>query len=216
MTSIAAPSSATTVAKPAATPAIAADFSMFLKLLTTQMQNQDPLNPMDSTQYTQQLAQYSQLEQTVKQSGTLTAILDRLGQQDMGQAAGLIGREARFDSDLAGLDAGPARWRYQIDGAAADADIRIADAAGNTVYSTRIDPARAGEFAWDGRLSDGGQAAAGAYRLRITARAADGSSVGSAVQSVGSVSDIGLADGALTLGVNGQRFPLAALVAVGG
>ena len=71
-----------------------ADFNMFLKLLTTQMQNQDPLKPMDSTEYTAQLAQFSQVEQTIQQTGTLKDILSRLSGQDLAQASGLIGREA--------------------------------------------------------------------------------------------------------------------------
>lgn len=215
MTSIAATNAPAAAVKPAAAPAIAADFSMFLKLLTTQMQNQDPLNPMDSTQYTQQLAQYSQLEQTVKQGSTLTAILDRLGQQDMGQAAGLIGRDVRLDSDTAGLDGGPARWRYRLDRPATAATVAIVDAAGKTVHSAEIAPTATGIFTWDGRLPDGSAAPLGAYRMRIAARAVDGAAVGATAQSLGRVADIAMVDGQLTLGVSGQRFPLASLVAVG-
>ncbi|WP_275426750.1 flagellar hook capping FlgD N-terminal domain-containing protein, partial [Enterobacter hormaechei] len=59
------------------------DFTMFLKLLTTQMQNQDPLSPMDTTQYTQQLVQYSQVEQSMAQTTTLKSILSALGTQNL-------------------------------------------------------------------------------------------------------------------------------------
>jgi flagellar basal-body rod modification protein FlgD len=95
--------------------ATGADFNMFLKLLTTQMQNQDPLSPMDSTQYTQQLVQYSQVEQSVQQSGTLKDILARLSTQDLSQASGFIGRDAVFNSAVSGLGTAPASWNYAAD-----------------------------------------------------------------------------------------------------
>ncbi|WPR54578.1 flagellar hook capping FlgD N-terminal domain-containing protein [Streptomyces sp. S399] len=70
----------------APTTGIKADFNMFLKLLTTQMQNQDPLSPMDTSQYTQQLVQYSQVEQSVQQNTTLNSILSNLSNQGLTQA----------------------------------------------------------------------------------------------------------------------------------
>lgn len=75
--------------------AIGADFDTFVKLLVTQVHNQDPLSPQGPTQYTQQLATFSQLEQTVSANRTLSAILDRLGSDALGAAAPLIGREVQ-------------------------------------------------------------------------------------------------------------------------
>jgi len=85
------------------------DYTMFLKLLTTQMQHQDPLDPMDTSEYTQQLVQYSQVEQSIQQTGALKDILSQLGAQQMSQASSFIGREARFDSAVAGLGTDPAK-----------------------------------------------------------------------------------------------------------
>src|SRR3954471_22938040 len=91
-----------------------ADFNMFLKLLTTQMQNQDPLSPMDTAQYTQQLVQFSQVEQSIQQTGTLKDILSQLSSGNVATAAGFIGKEASFDSSIAGLsDSGPAKWSWE-------------------------------------------------------------------------------------------------------
>src|SRR4051812_13135181 len=98
MTTVTTNTGTNTTPAAAATKGIGADFNMFLKLLTTQMQNQDPLNPMDTSQYTQQLVQYSQVEQTVQQTGTLKDILTRLTSQDMAQASSYIGKEASFNS----------------------------------------------------------------------------------------------------------------------
>ena len=107
------PSAATTASTAAPTTGIKADFNMFLKLLTTQMQNQDPLSPMDTSQYTQQLVQYSQVEQSVQQNTTLNSILSNLSNQGLTQASGMIGRSVTLNSDVAGLAAGtPAAWSY--------------------------------------------------------------------------------------------------------
>lgn len=104
-----APTSATTVnpAPPGGMfGAAGGDFTMFLRLLTTQMQNQDPLDPMDTSRYTQQLVQYSQVEQSIQQTGLLRDMLGRPSANDMTEAAALIGREAEFDSVMAGHGGG--------------------------------------------------------------------------------------------------------------
>src|SRR3954468_8082297 len=100
-----------TDATTAATSKLGADFNMFIKLLTAQMQNQDPLDPMDTAQYTQQLVQYSQVEQSIQQSGTLKSILSSLGTQNLTQASSLIGHQVETGSGVSGLtDATPAQW----------------------------------------------------------------------------------------------------------
>ncbi|MGW8280018.1 flagellar hook assembly protein FlgD [Sphingomonas aurantiaca] len=115
------------------------DFNMFLKLLTTQMQNQDPLSPMDSTQYTQQLVQYSQVEQSVQQNSTLKDILASLSNQTIGQAAQFIGRDAVFESAVSGLGAKPASWQYAADRTMASGTVTIRDAGGKTVFTAPLD-----------------------------------------------------------------------------
>jgi flagellar basal-body rod modification protein FlgD len=82
------------------TSGVGADFNMFLKMLTVQMQNQDPLDPMDTSEYTKQLVQFSQVEQSMQQTGVLKDILTRVSGQDMAQASAFIGREARFDTNV--------------------------------------------------------------------------------------------------------------------
>ncbi|MFD1961413.1 flagellar hook assembly protein FlgD [Novosphingobium panipatense] len=100
-----------------ATSGLLADYNLFLKLLTTQMTNQDPLDPMDTSEYTAQLVQYSQVEQSIQQTGKLDDIMSQLLSQQMAQASSYIGREARFDPPVSGLGDAPARWTYYVDGA---------------------------------------------------------------------------------------------------
>jgi flagellar basal-body rod modification protein FlgD len=202
----------TPVAATAKSP-FSADFNMFLKLLTTQMQNQDPLSPMDSTQYTQQLAQYSQVEQTVQQTGTLKEILARLSTQDMSQAANFIGKEAVFSSAVSGLGASPATWTYATDRAITTGTATISDASGATVLTRPLDPAgTTGNFSWDGTLADGTKAANGAYTLSIKGVDAAGIPAAVAISSTGTVSDVSARNGVLSLGVNGVSMSIDTLV----
>ena len=191
-----------------------ADFSMFLKLLTTQMQNQDPLDPMDTSEYTQQLVQYSQVEQSVQQTSVLKDILSRLSSQDMAQASAFIGREARFDSDVSGLGATtPATWTIAPERAASSIVASVTDSSGRIVREATLDPSST-RFTWDGMMADGRRAPEGAYRLSVVAKDNSGGALGVGINGVGIVRDV-ITDGSnVTLGIGGARMPLTGLVAV--
>ncbi len=81
-------------------PKITSDFNTFLKMLTVQMQNQDPLNPIDSTDYAVQLATFSGVEQQVRTNQLLAEMQARFAQMGMADMAGWIGKEARSDADV--------------------------------------------------------------------------------------------------------------------
>ena len=193
-----------------------ADFTMFLKLLTTQMQNQDPLDPMDTSQYTQQLVQYSQVEQSLQQTGVLKDILARLSGSDMAQASGLIGREVEFDSAVAGLPAsGPASWSWSLPRTAGSIQAEIVDSSGKTVATRTIDPATAsGEFRWDGLRADGSRAPEGGYVLKLTATDPAGAALPATVHSLGRVQDVLQSGGELWLGIGGVSLPISDVVRV--
>lgn len=192
-----------------------ADFNMFLKLLTTQMQNQDPLDPMDTSQYTQQLVQYSQVEQSIQQTGLLRDVLARLSSSDMAQASGLIGREVEFDSAVAGLGDRPASWSWSLPRKAASLTAEIVDSSGRTVATAVLDPAvTSGDYSWDGRLPSGEQAPEGAYVLKLSARDSAGATVPITVHSVGHVGEVVQSNGELWLDIGGVSLPMSELVRV--
>ncbi|MBR0550932.1 flagellar hook assembly protein FlgD [Stakelama marina] len=214
MTSISAATTAQNVAaSPAATSSLTADFNMFLNLLTTQMQNQDPLDPMDTSEYTQQLVQYSQVEQSIQQTSTLKDILSSLSTQDMAQAANFLGRQAEFDTPVAGLSADtPAQWRWQADRSVQSVTATISDASGRVVETRTLTPGKDGEFVWDGSLANGGKVAPGSYSLELQGLDSNGTSVPVTVHSVGTVGEVATVDGAVQLGVNGATLPASAMV----
>lgn len=193
-----------------------ADFNMFLKMLTTQMQNQDPLSPMDTSQYTQQLVQYSQVEQSIQQTGTLKDILSRLTTQDMAQASSFIGREAQFDSTTSGLMGDTAAsWGYTAAIPVQAITASITDANG-TLVDTRTIAANGvtGHFSWDGKLASGKQAPDGAYTVAFSGTDASGGSVAVTANSIGTVKEVVTTNGAVSLGVNGVQLPASALMRV--
>jgi flagellar basal-body rod modification protein FlgD len=192
-----------------------ADFNMFLKLLTTQMQNQDPLDPMDTSEYTQQLVQYSQVEQSIQQTGVLKEILARLSVQDMAEASRPIGRDVEVDSAVSGLGATtPARWSWTPARAVASVSAEILDASGRVVATPALAAGTGGAVGWDGLTASGARAPAGSYTLRLTARDAAGATVPVTIRSAGTVDTVTLDAGKLAVGINGITLPADKVVRV--
>lgn len=194
---------------------IVADFNLFLQMLTTQMQNQDPLDPMDTSEYTQQLVQYSQVEQEMQQSTTLNNILSSLSTQGMAQASSYIGREARFDTDISGLDGdNPATWSYAASQDPASLEATVKDMQGKVVATVTLDPSKEGRFSWDGTTASGGKAADGAYTLSLAAKDGSGNDVPMTINSIGIVKEVVTDGNNVMLGVNGLRLSSGGLVAI--
>jgi flagellar basal-body rod modification protein FlgD len=195
-----------------------ADFTMFLKLLTTQMQNQDPLSPMDTSQYTQQLVQYSQVEQSMQQSGTLKDILATLGTQNLTQASSLIGHAVEANSNVAGLsDSVPAQWNWTAPRDAATVVATISDASGKVVDTRTVTvTGSTGTLGWDGETSSGKKVATGNYSLSIKALDSSGTEISNtSVRSIGTVTDVELSNGKTLVTVNGNKFDSSQLTRIG-
>ncbi|MET3824983.1 flagellar basal-body rod modification protein FlgD [Sphingomonas sp. PvP055] len=219
-TTTAATAAATTPTAPSsALTKLTNDSTTFLKLLTTQMQNQDPLKPMDTSEYTQQLVQFSQVEQSIQQNQSLKDILAKLSSADLSNAAALIGHVASFDSSIAGLGStGDATWRFAADRTPQTMLATISDANGNTVTTQPVDPA-SGQVRWNGTDSHGARAPNGTYTLSLTATDAAGSSIPVTIAAEGMVSEVSVENGKLTLLANGQQYAadsLARLAATSG
>jgi len=194
---------------------ITPDLNLFLTMLTTQLQNQDPLNPMDSSEYTQQLVQYSQVEQAMQQTGKLNDILSTLNGQGVSQASAFIGHEARFDSNIAGLKGDtPATWSYASENKPASLTATIKNADGKVVKTIKLDAASEGRLSWDGTTDDGSKAPDGAYTLTLDAKASNGADVAMTINAAGIVKDVVTDGQTVMLGVNGLRYAMQGLVAV--
>ncbi|MGB3148198.1 MAG: flagellar hook capping FlgD N-terminal domain-containing protein [Paracoccaceae bacterium] len=144
---------------------ISGDFEMFLKMLTAQMKNQDPLNPIESSDYAVQLATFSGVEQQVKTNDLLAALAGQLGTNGMGQFASWVGMEAR--AAVAADYTGSPITLYPAPAAGADKTVLVAlDAQGREVTRQEI-PVSATPVNWTGVTASGGQVMAGSYSFRL-------------------------------------------------
>lgn len=157
------------------------NYDTFLVLLTAQLQNQDPLAPMDSTQFTQQLVQFSQVEQQIRTNEQLEGLVGQYQAASAGAALSYLGKDAIIEADetyLAG-DPASANWAYRMPSNAEEMTIKVRDMSGRVVYETTTSPRTAGEhlFTWNGVKTNGETATAGVYQVTIEAKNAEGTAI---------------------------------------
>ncbi len=148
---------------------LADDFTQFLTLLTTQLQNQDPLSPMDSNEFTSQLVQFSQVEQSINTNTKLDDLVNlQLGNATT-SALGYVGLDVQYVSAELSLEEGESTTiRYSLDGAASVSKINIFDEEGGLVFSADAEKGvGAHEFEWNGQDLVNNQLPAGTYVVRI-------------------------------------------------
>jgi flagellar basal-body rod modification protein FlgD len=152
------------------------NYDTFLILLTAQLQNQDPLAPMDSTQFTQQLVQFSQVEQQIRTNEQLEGLVGQYQAASAGAALSYLGKDAIIEADETYLAGGEANWAYRLPEAATSMTITVKDAQGRTLFETTTAARGAGEhlFKWDGKKTDGTTAPDGVYTIEIEAENAAG------------------------------------------
>ena len=194
---------------------LTSNFDTFLKLLTAQLQNQDPLEPMDASQFTQQLVQYSSVEQGIYTNKNLETLIAMQQTGGLGSAVNYIGREVMAENPQAVLADGQAAWTYSLPTAAASVSLVVRDAAGRVVHSGS-GPTAAGEhtIGWDGKLASGADAPPGVYKLEIAAKAADDSAIAAPITLQGRVTGVQMIDGAVVLNLGGIKLNLTDVQAV--
>src|SRR5262245_13625608 len=149
---------------------IASNFTQFLQLLTTQLKNQNPLDPLDTNQFTQQLVQFAQVEQQLKSNDQLSTLVSLQKTAQATQALGFVGETVAVDGASAPLENGQATWNLNVP-KPATATVNIKSATGQTVYSGTY-TMNAGQlpFVWDGRDASGVQWPAGNYTMSVVAK----------------------------------------------
>lgn len=144
---------------------------VFLKLLVTQLQHQNPLKPVDNESFIGQLAQFSQLEQTNKLVSLMEQnVAGTQATQSFGLVS-LIGRDVQVGGDQVRLGEGPVPVSYTVEGDAASVDITFLDGSGRPVRAIRAGAQEAGErqLLWDGRDQAGRPLAVGLYGVAVSA-----------------------------------------------
>lgn len=177
--------------------ALASDFETFLRMLTAQARYQDPLEPIDSSEYAAQLAQFSMVEQQVLSNDLLTALAGQLGSGNMAQMAGWIGMEARTTAPVE-FDGSPVTL-YPNPISASDTVYLVAyDETGAEVQRTSI-PVSADPVEWDGLADDGTPFPSGTYRFEIESHADGELLVADPAESFARITEARMQDGQTVL-----------------
>ena len=194
----------------------AGNFQSFLKLLTTQLQQQDPLSPMNAEKFTQQLVQFTTVEQALRANERLDTLIETIRAGQVLSAAAYVGREVELSGDEVFLPAqGDARFGYLLGKEAAGVQLVVRDASGRVVHERMLDGSPGRHLAtWDGRDGSGRRLDPGRYRLEISARDARGAPLDVELRTVGRVQSVRFEDGELLLVVDGTAHPLSAVLAV--
>jgi len=184
---------------------IANNFQTFLTLLTTQLQHQNPLDPLDTNQFTAQLVQFASVEQQWKQNEQLTSLINLQKSAQATQALAFVGNTVAVDGSKTELD-GSATWNVKAP-KDTNASIVITNSAGQTVFSgnSALSAGNA-SFLWDGKGNDGVQYPKGTYTLTATGKDSSGTSVAISTEVQGVVDSVDLTASPPLLTVGGQTY----------
>jgi len=187
---------------------LAGNFNTFLTLLTTQLKNQNPLDPLDTNQFTQQLVQFASVEQQINMNQQLTSLVALQKANQTTSAMSFLGATATVDGSSTKLVNHKGTWSFSVD-KPSTGTITIKDSTGQTAYSGTF-PLNAGtqSFAWDGRGSNGTQWPDGNYTLSITAKDASGQTVAVSTTVNGTVDAVDLTQNPPALTIGGQSYSL--------
>ena len=192
------------------------DYEAFLQLLTTQLQHQDPLDPMDTAEYTDQLTQYAILEQNVATNDNLEQLIGLTTTSTNTAALQYIGQTAEIDSNYAMLSDGSATWSYSPSETTAEVSLIVRDQDGRQVYEESGETGIGEQtFVWDGQTNRGSTAANGIYSLEVVASDRNGEAVATEVTSFGEITGVDTTNGDVVYVVGELRVSEAALLGIG-
>ncbi len=196
------------------TTKLADDFSQFLQLLTTQLQNQDPLAPMDSTEFTNQLVQFSQVEQQINSNQKLDSLLALQLSSISSVALGYVGMDISYVSADMNYDGStPVDINYALASEAVTAKVNVYNEEGDLVYSADA-PKDTGtnKFTWNGTQSNGQPVEKGTYTVKIDAVDKDGKAIENSTVVSGHVRGIETQNGVVYVLVGDRAVAISSIV----
>lgn len=194
---------------------LAETFDTFLTLLTTQLQYQDPLDPMDTNEFTSQLVEFTSVEQAMSTNKKLDALIALQNGMQLNDAVGYIGKTVGADGIILMLQGGESKITYDLGANAAKANILIIDEQGNTVRTLEADTdVGHHEIVWDGLDDDGDPLEDGLYGFLVTAIDSDDNPVPLVQGTQGQVTGVKLVDGEVVLEVGDLEVPITDVLTI--
>lgn len=201
VTAATSPTSGASAPSPQANAVLSSDFETFLQMLTAQAKYQDPLEPIDSSEYAAQLAQFSMVEQQVKSNDLLTALTAQLGASNMAQMSSWIGMEARTTAAVH-FDGAPLTISPTPAAVADNVQLVVYDAAGAEVQRLTI-PNSTEPVQWAGVTSGGAPFPPGLYRFEVESRAQGSLVLSEPAETYGKVTEAQIISGQTLLVLEG-------------
>jgi flagellar basal-body rod modification protein FlgD len=196
---------------------LAGNFNTFLTLLTTQLQNQDPLSPLDTNQFTQQLVEFASVEQQVNMNSNLQTLISMQQTSASLQALQLVGANVTINSStgtLSNATSSPATWGFSSPSPATGA-VTITSSTGQVAFTGTMSlSAGSQSYTWNGHGNNGVTWPDGNYTLSINATGANGQPVTVSTQVQGTISSVNVSQNPPVVTVGGQNYPISAIQSI--
>jgi flagellar basal-body rod modification protein FlgD len=216
VTSSTATSNSSVSSSAASSAATGLTSSDFLNLLVGELQNQDPLDPTNSTDFINQLTSYANFDQQQTLNTNLNALATSFNSLLTLNASNYIGKTVEAKADTGTLQNGTVSFGYSLNSAATSVTLTVTDSSGNTVW-TGSGTGNSGNnsFTWDGKATDGTQLSdGGQYSLSVTATDSSGNAVSGYTTVSGQVTGVDSSSGTPMLTVNGTSISLSSIIGV--
>ena len=208
-------SSSSSTSSSSSSSTTSSDFTTFLKLFTTQLENQDPTSPMDTTQMTNQLAMFSEVEQQAGTNSRLDKLLTAVTGNSLTSAVGYMGKTVEASGDQTSLSGGSATIGYSLPSTASSVSIEVMNSSGTVVNTLSGDTASGSHtVSWDGTDSSGNTLSDGAYTFSVTATDSSGSSITPTTYTTGKVTGVETSNSTTVLNLGSIQVDLSNVTAV--
>ena len=194
---------------------LADTFDSFLTLLTAQLTHQDPLEPLDPNEFTDQLVSFTNVEQSIATNKNLEQLLALYQSNELSSAVSFIGKAIEAPGATSVLNKGSARWSYNLEAQSEATTIKVVDSSGKTVFQA-IGQTGLGrhEFEWNGNDSLGKPLPDGPYTLAVSAADSQNTAIATTTNLIATAQGVLTEDGVNKVDVGGFTVPLSSIVAV--
>ncbi len=191
---------------------LAANFDTFMKLLTAQLRAQDPLSPLDTKDFTNQLVQFSGVEQQIKTNDLLSSLQTTMGFSAGSLAVSYLGKSATAETNAAGIVNGKASWNYDLANAAGSVTLNIYDSNNKLVKTIDGDKTKGSHtFEWDGTTTSGTKLTSGQFTMVVDAKTSSGETMKATMTQKGLISNVDMSGSTPMVTINGALVALSAI-----